>query len=351
MAIHLAELVLGAELKVVLVGPSAQHPTVARMRDELTVLGVDVEFVALSNDTRDLPEVARRRGAAAVARVESSPPEIVLWIDPARGAGDPTSTEFHVSESLHGPIEPGLLPLRAVELLRGRLIPLPQEPQREAGNASPDALSTGPEDAKVEGGPPLSAAPSGSPTPPPVAPRLPPRAAEPPGRLSLHLSAAVLLSPGGVPATPEVRFGAAWSLLSRLDLDAVAFLPTSGSTVEAPEGNVDLRILDFGAGFRGTLTDPAANLSIAMGLGLGAMLLLFEGDASEPFISAKGRRWVPSPYTSITARYHLHPRFALRADILATLTRPEPVVRIADREVASFGQPAVFLSLGIEVRP
>jgi hypothetical protein len=58
-----------------------------------------------------------------------------------------------------------------------------------------------------------------------------------------------------------------------------------------------------------------------------------------------------SPYAGVGLSYRLNPLFALRADAIAALALPEPVVRAAMREVASMGRPALLFSLGIEVRP
>ncbi len=355
MAIHLAALVLAEGSRVVLIGPSPDHPLVARMRDELKLMGFEVELMPQSDAALDLAAVGRGHGAAAVARVEAAPAEIFLWVDPARSAGGGSSAELRVSASVEGPMEPGLLPLRAAELLRGRLIRVLPVP---ADGGAPDVEGT---DA---GAPPAAASSSARVPPPPPGP--PPSATaaaqgaasgatgariEGEGRLSLHVAAAVLLSPGGIPAAPQVRVGAAWSPVSRVSLEAMVFLPTTASTVSSPEGDVHVRVLDLGADFRGQLTDPGADLSIAAGLGLGAMLLFFDGEPSAPYVGVSGSRWVPAPFAALTVSYRLARRFALRGDILAALARPEPVVRIVDREAASFGQPAVFLSLGAEVRP
>ena len=118
--------------RVVLLGPSAEHPTVVRMRDELRLLGLEIEVVAPAPADADLGAVARGRTASAVARVQDQPPEILLWVALA-SQGDAGTTELRVSDSLDGPVEPGLLALRAIELLRGKLIPVPLVADGDAG--------------------------------------------------------------------------------------------------------------------------------------------------------------------------------------------------------------------------
>lgn len=325
--------VLAEGPRVVLLGPSSQHPTVVRVQEELQMLGFDVQVVQ-AKGAGDLAALARSYGAAAAARVEGS--EIVLWVDP-----DDPGQEIRVSASLNGPPDLGLLALRAVELLRGRLLRLPPDARADGG----------PGDAGIEAAPRGPAAPPAPAAPAPprdgaVAPA--PRALRP---VALLAGPAVLLSPGGVPAAFHVRLGAQWDPAPRVGVEVMAFVPATGGKVEAPQGSIDLRVVDFGGGIRGVLTDPLADLGLAVGIGLNAMLLLFEGRASPPWMAAHGGRWAASPYADVTVSYRLHPRVALRLDLLGALARPEPVLRIAGREVASFGQPAVFSSLSVEVRP
>ena len=359
MALHVVTQVLAETPRVVLVGPSPQHPLVARMRDELQVLGMEVEVEAPGDAAGDLAAVGRRRGAAAVARIQASPPEIFLWVDPARGGSEGLRAELRVSESVQGPASPGLLPLRAVELLRGMLINVGGSARIDGGDVDLDAgrmdgAADRPDSAGARAGevaaPPSSA--QGAPALPVPVPSAAPSAPAPSGRLSLHVAAAVLLSPGGVPAAPQARIGAEFRPLPRFGLEAMVYIPTTASTVSSSEGAIHLRVLDFGVDFRGLLTEPGANLSLLAGLGLGAMVLFFDGDATPPNVAARGSRWVAAPYGALTTSYRFHPRFAVRADMLAALVRPEPVLRIVERDAASFGQPvAVFLSLGLEVRP
>lgn len=335
MILLLGSLVLAAGPRVILVGTSWSDPIVVRMRDELGVLGFEVEIVVGSATTADLAALARSRGAAAAARVDTAASAIDLWVDPTSEPGPIADLR------IEGPGDPALLALRAVELLRGRLIHPVPAPTRDAA-LSADAGASRPTPPKPPEANPLPAAKPA----PAVAPS---RGAA--GPFALFLAPAALLSPGGLPATPHVRLGAEWFPVDRVGVEIVTFLPTVPATASAPEGSVALRVLELGGGLHGTLTDPSADLSLGVGLGLSAMLLLFDGEAKPPFVAERGSHWIASPYASIGAAYRVYPRLAVRADILTTIARPEPVIRIAGREVASFGQPAVFLSLGIEVRP
>ena len=171
------------------------------------------------------------------------------------------------------------------------------------------------------------------------------------GPFALMAAPALMLSPGGVPAAFHVRVGAEWDPTPRVGVELMAYVPTVPSTATAAEGTVDLRVLDFGGGIRGRLTDPSSDLGVSLGLGLSAMLLVFQGHALPPWTPDGGARWAASPYASVSASYRVHTRLAVRLDLVASLVRPEPILRIAGRDVATFGQPAVFSSLGLEVRP
>jgi hypothetical protein len=365
-AIIAGSLVMADSPRVLIIGPSPKHPTVVRVRDELQVLGFEVELVTPGTGALDLAAIARERRAAAVVRVEAWPPEVIVWVDPARQQGEPEkSAEIRVSESLSGPVEPGLLALRAIELLRGKLIPVPPGELAEGGDAGDaegtmdaeastgDAATDAPSDARAHATPDASSLPAPS-GPPSSLPR--PRSASPApiesgGPFSGILAGAALLSPGGVPAMPQIRLGVGWIPHPRLGLEGLVFFSVAPATISTPEGEIELRALGFGVGPIARLTDPAANLSATATVGIGAMLLLFEGSAPPPFLSSEGRGWTALPYVGAGLSYRLHPHLALRADTIAALALPEPVVRAAMREVASMGRPALLFSLGIEVRP
>ena len=90
---------------------------------------------------------------------------------------------------------------------------------------------------------------------------------------------------------------------------------------------------------------------MAFGLGVDAAMLSFSGKAEPPLAAQSGSRWAAAPYVSATAAYRLHPIVSLRLDLVTAIVRPQPVLRVAGEDAASFGLPAVLPSLGVEVRP
>lgn len=327
--------VLAGDRHVLVIGPSATHPTVVRVRQELALLGLDVE-VATPPPGADLATLAREHGAAAVARVEDAPAEIVVWVDASHSAG--ASQETRVSQSLSGSTEPGLLALRAVELLRGRLLPVPVS--ATAPSAAPSVSSASAPGAGT------AAVSSAAPT----AERVPLPPLHPP-RVTLHLGPALVLSPGGVPAAPALRAGGAFRIAGPVELAGLVMIPLAPATVAASEGEIDLRTVAFGAGANVFFTSPASALAVHAGAGLGAAAFFFDGRAVAPWVAASGTRWSALPFLEAGAAYTFTPVLALRADLLAALALPGPVLVIAGREVASFGSPTVFASLALEVHP
>jgi hypothetical protein len=328
--------------RVVLVGPFEGHATVARVRDELRLLGFEVRVLPPGAAT-DLQALARQHQADAAARVEEWPPEIVVWVDQAAsGAPADVDPEIQVSDSLTEPAEPELLALRAVELLRGKLLPVPASSSPLQANAA-----TGSEDAGMSAGTATGklAGPAGADRP------SDPWSDGEDRRGGLLVGPGLTLSPGGVPVTPNIRIGGSYRAVWRLGIEALVIVPLTAGEVSAAEGAIELRTLNLGAAATLQLSPPDADFRALVGLGMGAAALIFEGTAEPPYSAAEGTEWTASPFAELAGSYAFHPMVAARLDVVGALLRPEPVLRVAGREVASFGQPAVFTSLGVEVRP
>ncbi|MEZ4301664.1 MAG: hypothetical protein R3B70_42410 [Polyangiaceae bacterium] len=334
-------------LRVLLIGPSASDPTVTRVRQELSLLGLEVDVIAPAPPD-SLADLAHAHGAAAVARVDTSPPEILLWVDEAHSAGTPQGSR--VSESMSGAADPALLALRAVELLRGRLLPVPDGPPLPTSTADnpslpPTATSTLPS-------PPPTAtatlAPTATATLAPTSTAALPTS---PRRFHVHAGPALAASPGGVPPMAAVRLGASFTIGGPVEVGALLMLPLSAGTVAAPEGEMDLRVFSIAATAAARFSPPVPHLSLLAGAGLGAAGFLFEGHALAPYEGTSADRWTALPFVEVGAAYRFTPLLALRADLLAAFAAPRPVLVIANREVADYGLPALLFSISLEVSP
>ncbi len=344
-ALFLVTLGIAADLRVLLIGPSATHATVVRVKQELSLLGIEVE-VQVGGASLDLAAAAREHDAAAVARVEDAPPEIVLWVDAAHSNGTPQTSR--VSESLAGQAEPGLLALRAVELLRGRLLPVPAA--TPDGGAPSSAVPTATASAAPLASVAVSAssAPGASGSAPPARTAIP---HAPAARGEIHLGPAVLASPGGVPVAPALRLGGGIRVAPRIEIDALVILPLTGATVSGTGGQIDLRVLAFGAGADVYFLHPDSLLTLHAGAGMGGAGLFYEGHAEAPRMATSGSRWTALPYLQAGAGYRFTRILGVRADLLFGIARPEPVLRIGGERVASFGTPLFLGSLALEVHP
>jgi hypothetical protein len=168
---------------------------------------------------------------------------------------------------------------------------------------------------------------------------------------ALAVAPGALLSPGGVPPALTIRLGGEWDPIPEIGVEALALIPVTAGTASAPDGSVDLRMLAFGGGARGLVTDPASRFGLSFDAGATALFLSFAGKAAPPQMAETGARWAVAPYLGAALAYRVHPALALRVDVLAAVVLPEPALRVDGKTIATFGLPAVLPSFGIEVRP
>jgi hypothetical protein len=339
---------------VVILGPAADNAAVVRMRGELAVLGIDVDVLVPAQRT-DLEAVARRLGAIAALRVETTPPAVVVWVDPAVGApGAPP--EVRVAG---GADDAALLALRAVEVLRAKLVKVPlalPPPDRDAdAGLATEAAEAGAPDASVPAAAtvqsPATIDAGAQVTPPPTVLDSPTSRAERPHPVGLSVAPALLWNAmSGVPLF-GVRGGVAWDFLTRLGVELHGLVPATNWNGTAEGGSVNFRVGTLGGGLRGSVTDPAAPVSLMLGLGAEALWISFASTAQMGSTAHAGTSWFPAPYLSAAAVYRPHPVVALRLDIAAAAVLKKFVFRVDDQETASFGVVAVSPSLGLEVRP
>ncbi|MBK8251671.1 MAG: hypothetical protein IPK82_03270 [Polyangiaceae bacterium] len=336
-ALFIGSLVYASNLRVVLTGARADDASLVRIRQELQLLGLDVVITPLAA-SQSLSELAIEHKAAAVIRIESAPPEVVLWIDREHSQNLPQ--QLRVSESFNAGNNANLLALRAVELLRARLLPVPE-------NQSPvaNATSEGKRD---------SPSPSSLPTPSAAALTATPTVSASPvvpvKRFGVHGGPAVTYSPGGLSPVIALRFGADARIGGPLAATLTTLLPIGAGTVSTADGEMDLRPLSLLAGLS-IRVQPLTPLSLTVGAGLGAACFFYQGRAPNSDLARSGSECSFQPYAEFGALYHFTPTFALRSDLMTATFHPHPVLVIANEEAASFGLPGVTLSLAVEVRP
>lgn len=324
------------ETHVLLIGRSEKDPTVKRIEHELRILGLEVEFLPTGKSRGSLADKARTRGATAAAEVQTDPPAILLWTDPIRFPDVGGGPELRVDEGSAGTAEPGLLALRAVELLHGRILPVPA-PTAPLDGGSGDADAAAP------------AAPADAGAAPPAPPNLTTEPARP-SPFSAFVGPAGLVS-SGVDPTLHVWLGARLNLATRVDLELAGALPTTASAVAGVTGTAGARLGVVGVAANFRFTEPASPLFASAGLGLGALVSVVSGDATRASNAALGTRPGALPYLRAGAGYWLASHVALRGDLMLGTALPAPVIKVKGNEVATFGAPTFLFAAALEVRP
>ena len=331
------------ETHVLVIGRSENDPTVTRIEQELRILGLEVEFIPANKSRGSLADNARARGATAAAEVQTDPPAILLWTDPIRFPDVGGGPELRVDEGSAGTAEPGLLALRAIELLHGRILPVPAQPAAPLDGGTGDAAAVAPAPATTDAG----ATDAGAAAP---APPRPTTEAPRPSPFSAFVGPAVLVS-SGVDPTLHVWLGARLNLATRVDLELTGAIPTTATALAGVTGTADARIGTLGLAANFRFTEPASPLFASAGLGLGALFSVVSGDASKASNAALGSRSAALPYLRAGAGYWLVSHVALRGDALLGTALPAPVVQVKGKEIASFGTPTVISAAALEVRP
>ncbi len=331
------------ERHVLLVHAGAGDPVTRHLVDELVPLGVTLEISPATE--RDLAELGRARGARAVLRVAASKRAIDIWVNSA-------PETIHVEEQRGEEGDSAALSLRAVELLRGRLLPME--------SSGPDPISDG------QPPPPRTSPPVARSAPPPPGPLIPPlrlperpRPAPPvhgparPFRLSLRLAPAALVHPrgDGISAAGTLVAGARWMFAGRLGGDLVALVPVLPTTIASSEGRVQLAAGVLGLGAWLDVLDPASPVGMGLGAGLGAGFLSYYG---QPQTARVEGRDGSVPYALPFARWGLVwralPGFGVCLEALGAVVTPRPVLRLPGRSTdAYFGQPLLAFGVGLEV--
>lgn len=304
-----------------------------RLRAEFEASGFEVVLAdtAKAGPPRALEEAAARAGAAAAVRVT-----------PSEGGG----LEVWVADRITGKLllrevvggggerpEPGMVALRAVELLRASLLELASRTPPRGPLPPPAKLR-----ADVRRAVALDVAESSEGASP-----------SPPERFAVGVGAAAGLGPGGVPPSADVAFSARWMALPRLGVRLVLLAPLAAPAVEGAEGSARVGVLVAGAGGHLELGSEGSALGASVGAGVGAVWARMDGEARAPFVSSSDDVLSALPYVELGARAELAARVGLRAGLLAGVAAPRPVVRFAGREVASVGRPLLVPSLMLEV--
>lgn len=294
-----------------------------RMIAELAALGFDVVEVADDDAERPLTELGRNAGAVAAVRAVPGAAQVELWVvDPTTRA-----TAFEETVSIDTPHRPDLLAVRAVEILRARLV--------RVGLAQPRAAPPAP----VERTPPPP--PPRPPPPPPVeAPRDP--------VLWFSVGPALQISAGGVSPVPSALLALRATPSQRGSLFGFVTLPLTSARVSSSEGFADLE--PGLAGLAGQLQTAGDRWSLALGAGMGALWVDMVGDrASREYVGRTTRVTTLAGFGDVTLCRRILDGVGVCSDLWFGSSMPRVVVRFVEHDVATWGRPFGVVALRAEI--
>ncbi|WP_437290840.1 hypothetical protein [Sorangium sp. So ce406] len=325
--------------RVVLVRPGAADPSISealiRIRGELVADGFDVELLDAQSASAPRPtmdDAGQQAGSAALIGLFLAPDgqAAELWVvDPqtnrtlVRRIDTRGEAREHIVE---------VLAVRAVELLRASLLELLMSSRRSAappGDAAPPASEASPHVSR------------------PAAPSLDQQSRR--SMWGVELGGGLLASPGGIgPALLLVArlrvapLGPSSPLEGRLSLAGLGTAPRvagpqASATVQQRLGLVELAALPW----------PELRLRPRFSVGLGALHVAVDGEASWPYRGGHSARWAFAADAGAGVELGITRRLDVVVEAHALVAHPYPVVRFAETEAASGARPALLGSLSL----
>ncbi len=340
--------VLAAEpARVVVVPNGAGDPVAARVIDELIASGVTVEVTSASEGGLDA--LGRARTARAVVRVEPSRREVRLW----------TIDAFAVSAEETVLAEPGTdadaaargLALRVVEMLRPRLVagpsssvPWPPAPLPSSGTSAVPSASAAP--TAGSGAAAMGLPPAPEPLQPPVSGPAPW-----PDSLAIYVGPAILLRPA-TPLSPGA--GGLWGFTKMitpyLGIDLGAVVPVVPAELSAADGHVKIASGSIGGAVLLRYPTVPSAVHVWGGLGLAAGFVGYDAEVTSTAVRASDGVVVHAlPHVRAALEWRAWPSLGFRADVLAAIARPRPVLAVAGQPDTALEEPLIGLAAGVVV--
>ena len=299
-----------------------------QLRSELAAAGFEVVTVRESADSPEaLETIASREGSVAAIRLDRPAGSVSarLWVT-ERVTGKTLLRT--VRPEAVSPEAPGIIALRAVELLRASLLELNEaHPPRGSVPA------------------PASVRSWVAPAAPAPAARRP--AGKEPASWSIYIGPTLLGSPGGIPASfaPSVAFGwrpaPHWSSELRWGGPFVATPSTSSGSA-----TIDQQFLTWRVRF--DFLDPKALVGPFAVAGLGGHHMSVYGSASEPYRGRSASGYGLLAMAGGGARVAVTAALFLTAECAVAIAARRSVIRFADTDPITTGRPWVLTSLGVE---
>lgn len=310
--------------KIAVVVASDDVTIARRVEAELSALGFEVELVEEqpSVEPHTLRQLAASRRAVASLRASPSKTGIELWIaDPNTGA-----TAFEEVVTVETGRNDELLALRAVEVLRARLLKLGVVTKPAPSLSEPHESTTAWTDSSAVSSPEPR-------TGPPL--------------LWADLGVAYIHQPGALTNYESLRLGLVFSPLQRWSLAGFALIPLQQAQVSSDVGEASIRANLFALAADGHWSQ--AWFRSSLGAGVALALLDVEGRADYPFEGQRDRLLSGLPFVRTGIAAALAERLLLHAELLAGLSMPRTIIRLGQEENASWGRPLVAGTLSLQL--
>lgn len=312
-----------------------------------------------------LRQIAQDREAVAVIKISPEGNTVRAWTVKKGEDKGASLQEIFVHTSNEQP--DAVIAFKTVELLRASLMPLWEnsdsispaektqpkvEQPEEVPAAKISAQKTPPEkaqqkEAQVEKTKPDRARPV---TQPPEDKDLFLSKKTTPPRLTVSLQPAALFAFDDLPPTFEIGLSLYVRIASRAGIEISGLLPTFPSTFDVPEGGVDILTGLITAGIRFNLLPKKKRFMPAVSVSAGPLFLRARGDADSGYRSRSDFLVAAAVTGALDFSFAVNDIVSLRADASCGVTVPKPVIRIAQRDAATFGRPLLTVLFGVEIR-
>lgn len=278
----------------VLVGASEGDPIVLKISDELRALGFEVEVAPHGSDRARLRRRATRDDAVAVVLVEEREIEVRVV----------TAAQVHERRLERRAADPSTGALAVVEVIRGYLVPVERESERESADAAP--VAPAPTPARSRGKRPSVSA-----------------------RLAGGFATA-----GSFPALGIATVGAA-KHVGRLSIGVSALAAIPGA--DAWFGGLDVSVQFAPLGYR-------RPVSFAAGIGVTGLAIAYKEDAKKYNNDAAAL-----PHVDVVVRAAITDRAFARVDGAFGVSIPSPDFKSKTGSDIQFGSSVVAATAGVEV--
>jgi hypothetical protein len=312
----------GATL-VAVVTAEPGSPLTLRVQSELQALGLDVLVVKPpdvgSTSRAPLERAARSVGAIAAVRiVASGEGRVEVWVAD-RVTGKALVRELDVPA---GGASDAAVAVETVELLRASLMELHGgEPPRG------DAPTTEKIDSLA-----LPASPA-----PGVA------------RLGLDVAAGAELGLRGLGPSADGAIGVWVRATERVGARFVGHTSLAPAHTSTQPGGVDVRSELLGAMATLTLAPPSSAWAPIVSVGVAAAHVSTTGTANPPYVGASDGAWTAAPLADLALAWAFAHDLRLRGDALGAWAVPALRVRTPAGEAGWWGEPALMVSVGVEI--